>query len=121
MARAKPRAVSQVARRREALSLEESADARAQQEALANSRRRFDSTARLWTLTEQQLGHRTKQHELMKQRYEAGKASALELGQAELELGAARLERTRVANALQIAVMDVAEAQHLGDPRPLFQ
>jgi outer membrane protein TolC len=112
---------AEIGARRQILELDETIEDRTRADVEALAMERFENAARLWDVVAAQVATRTKQYRLVRERYGIGKASALELGTAELDLGNARLEQTRTANALAAAVLDVAEARRLADPGVVFQ
>jgi outer membrane protein TolC len=57
---------------------------------------------------------------LMKRRYDAGRASALELGESEDQLLTVRLERERIQSQIADRVIDYADARGFADYAPFF-
>jgi outer membrane protein TolC len=57
---------------------------------------------------------------LMKRRYDAGRASALELGESEDQLLTVRLERERIQSQIADRVIDYADARGFVDYAPFF-
>lgn len=111
----------QIFKKREFLTTEEAIETRNREHAEALGIDRFEAAKRLWTTVETQLQWKERQHRLTHSRYAAGKATVLELSNSELELGNTRLERARIANSLDTAVLDVAQARSLDDPGALFR
>jgi outer membrane protein TolC len=67
-----------------------------------------------------QLGVLQRYVKLMKRRYDAGRASALELGESEDQLLTVRLERERIQSQIADRVIDYADARGFADYAPFF-
>ncbi len=111
----------QVSLQRNILETEEAIELDARKKSEEVAKQKITWTARLWKAAEAQLSLRMRQYDLTRKRYEAGKASAFELSNSELELGNSRLERVRIANSFVAAVLDLAEARRISDPGVIFK
>lgn len=111
----------QVVKKRETLATEEAIETRERVHAESLGLERFSAAKRLWATVESQVQLKQRQHALTRARYAAGKATALELSNSELELGNTRLERARIANSLDSAALEIAEARSIVDLGALFR
>ncbi len=110
-----------IAVRRQDLDVQEQIEARGRADRDAAAREVLGAGARQWDQLNRQLALVDRQRTLVRQRYELGKASALELGQADLDLLSSRTDLAKLANTLLGATIDVAEAHAVTDLGPLFQ
>ncbi len=106
---------------RSIIDMEDAIEKRQREETATLAQERFSVAKRLALSADAQQKLRARQHELVRARYNAGKATVLELSAAELEFGNARMELARIKNALAAAVLDLAEAKNIPDPRSLFR
>lgn len=80
----------------------------------------FKAAEEQYVASKQQESLLAKQRELVRRRYETGKATALEVSSSEADLLSARLDLVRLLNAMTIAALDTAEARSVADVSVVF-
>lgn len=109
-----------IAVRRQDIDVQAQVEARDRTDRDAAAREVLAAGARQWEALTRQLALVDRQHGFVRQRYESGQISALELGQSEADLLASRTELAKLANTLLSATLDVAEAHAVADLGALF-
>jgi len=110
-----------IATRRQALSVQDEIDHKARSDLDAVAREQFRAAQNQLTALNTQVRLIAREHELVQRRYQAGKASALEVSATDADLLTQRLAVVTTLNALTLSVIDVAQARAVADLEGVFK
>ncbi len=109
-----------IARKSRDLDLQEDLEVKARAEKLQLAKDQLETLSRQWRFLKNQESLLKRQQVLVKQRYDAGKATAFELSTIDNDAINVRLDIIKLASSEANAVIDLAEALAISDVKMLF-